>query len=448
MTAERKDGLVCRFERFDFQASQLARPETTQDGYWKLEGKVARTGIQIYRDSDGNERRELRLEGEVKKSLPGFTLSPLTNGHPPGLVSPENAKQHIAGAVGPAEYADGWVKAPITVWTKDAIDAIRAGRAQLSVGYTCRLVHEPGVHDGQKFDSMQTDIQVNHVALVDQARAGSQARLRLDAGDAATEDFFASDETVVVSDATTASHTETTRMLIMKIDSLDVKVESANDQAIIEKAIGKARADGEEKLAAEKLRADAAETAKAATEKKLVEQQAKIDTLEEASKRDVKCDECSGSGKMDDKACSFCKGEGKTKADVALDEAQRAASRARCDARAARVAGRALAKVLVVARERLSANEKLDELSVIEIQKKILNKFGVKLDGKSDDYVAARYDEEMERRAETEPKPIDKVRLVQDDDLPPVTGDRSDEGLSPKEKMHRINEAMYFKNGK
>ena len=81
--------LVRRFERHDFAASDLAKPETTPEGYWKLDGKVARTGIQIYRDGKGNVIRELRLEGDVKASLDSFALSPLTNCHPPGLVNPQ-----------------------------------------------------------------------------------------------------------------------------------------------------------------------------------------------------------------------------------------------------------------------------------------------------------------------------------------------------------------------
>jgi hypothetical protein len=140
--------------------------------------------VQTYQNSDGSTRRELRLEQDVRASVPGFAQKPLTNGHPPGLVDPDNAKHYAVGAVGGASYSDGWVRAPLTVWQRDAIDAIRDGRAQLSVGYSCRLVDESGVHDGQAYDCRQEDIVINHLAIVDVARAGPEARLRLDAGDA------------------------------------------------------------------------------------------------------------------------------------------------------------------------------------------------------------------------------------------------------------------------
>jgi uncharacterized protein len=428
---------VRRFERFDFRSSDLASPEKTQEGYWKLEGKVARTGIQIYRDGMGGEHKEMRFPADVQKSLSGFSLCPLTNGHPPGLVTPENAQRYVSGAVGEAEYADGWVKAPITVWTKDAIDAIKAGRAQLSVGYTCKVVHEPGMHEGEHFDARQTDIVVNHVALVDAARAGREARLKLDSADAATHDFFDSAIDMVVSDSTsTDEHRETPRMLTIKIDSLDVKVESANDQAIIEKAISKARVDAESK-------ADSALAELAAAKKQLSEAQAKADAFEAVAKAPAKCDECGGTGKVDGAACSMCGGKGTVKADELTFEA-RAASRARSDERAARVAGAQRAKLLTEAGRVLSANEKLDEKSDLEIKQLVIKKLDkdVVLDGKDASYVEHRYAFEMEKRGKV--APIDRIRLVEDG------ADKVDaeDNLTPLEKMHRHNDEAYFRNRK
>lgn len=413
---------VRRFEKFDFSAGDLARPETTADGYWKLEGKVARTGIQIYSDGKGNVIRELRLEGDVKKSLDGFALIPLTNGHPPGLVDPTNAKQYVAGAVGAAEYADGWVKAPITVWTKDAIDAIRDGRAQLSVGYQCALVMEPGEWQGQKYDARQTEITVNHVALVDAARAGPEARLRLDAGDAATADFFTSQNTVLGSEPTTRiAHQERTPMAYkIKVDGLELEVADANAGAIIERAIVSAKKDGEDKTAAEKLRADAAELAKTAAEKSLVEAKAKLDSLEAAAKVDVKCDECDGSGKVFGKECEGCAGKGEMKADALLDLPRRKASRARSDARAAAVQGAARAKLLQLVAPHLSANEKLDEKSDVEIKRLTLDKLNIKFEDKSDAYVNVRFDVEMDKIKAATPSAIEAARAtVIDGVIPP-----------------------------
>lgn len=430
--------LVRRFERLDFAPTDLAKPEMTADGYWKLEGKVARTGIQIYRDSQGNERRELRLEGDVKASLKGFALSPLTNGHPPGLVDPQNAQRYAAGAVGEATYADGWVKAPITVWTKDAIDAIRGGRAQLSVGYQCVVVEEAGEWQGQKYDSRQTQILVNHVALVDSARAGEAARLRLDAGDAATAECFDSTPDVGDSDSPTRNESqERTPMFKIKVDGLELEVADANAGSIIERAILNAKKEGSDLATAEKARADSAELAKAASDKKVTELQAKVD----ASKSDVKCDECDGTGEAGGKDCEYCAGKGEMKADSLLDLDRRKASRARSDARAAASAGAARAKLLTLVAPHLSANEKLDALTDVQIKRLTLDKLGVKFDDKSDVYAIARFDAEMDKVKDKARGPLELVRLVTEEQ-PEARGDGE---LTPREKQRKSYDAMFKK---
>jgi hypothetical protein len=68
------------------------------------------------------------------------------------------------------------------------------GTVECSVGYSAVLrdPHDPEVahlvaelgpspgltHDGESYDLIQTDITPNHLAIVDQARAGAVARLR------------------------------------------------------------------------------------------------------------------------------------------------------------------------------------------------------------------------------------------------------------------------------
>ncbi len=446
---------VRRFERLDFKASDLAKPEVSQEGFWKLDGKVARTGVQVYQDGSGGTRHEMRHAEHVKASLDSFALVPLTNQHPSSLVKPENASKYIAGAVGKASYADGWVKAPITVWTKDAIDAVKSGRAQLSVGYTCKLVHEPGEHEGQKYDCFQTDIVVNHVALVDAARAGPEARLRLDSGDMATPDFFTTDEDVLVSSKlTTASDQRETSSMPhkMKLGTFEIEVADANTQAIIEGAIGAARKDAEDKLSVETKRADAAvaDLAKAVGEKTAL--QAKADGLEAAVKADAKCDECGGTGKVDGADCKNCGGTGKMKADSLLNFDERTASRARSDARAVALHAADRAKLIAQAMPHLSANENLDAKSNVDIKKLVLTKLdaSIKLDGKDDVYVAHRYDFEMEQRAKAKLSPLERVRLVQDGAAPADTTVVEVKDASPDAKASQTKhyDSQYFKKAK
>lgn len=362
-----KTKIVRRFERLDFSKVDLAKPDVTPEGYWKLDGKVARTGIQEYRDGMGNVRREMRRVDEVKASVDGFALTPLTNGHPPTLVSPDTAHRYVAGAVGQATYQDGWVKAPITVWTKDAIDAIKAGRAQLSVGYSCEVVSEPGEYEGQKYDSWQRNIKVNHVALVDTARAGPEARLRLDEGDAACG-LDDPENSVIASTHLHGTHTETAHMAYkIKVDGLDLEVADAATGHVIERAIKDSGERITAQLASEKDRADSAEKARAKAEKDRDEHKVEREKLDSTIKamdaKMVKCDECDGAGK-----CDGCGGTGKVKAADLMDDAKRAAAIGRIAAKHAV----SLVALYDRARPVVPTNFKLDGKSPLDIKREMV----------------------------------------------------------------------------
>lgn len=164
---------------------------------------VARVGVQTYYLPDGTERREFRPASEVFKadSLASYQGKPITLGHV--FVNSENAKEVVVGAVsGPAMREDSNVIVPLTVYDKESIEKAKSGIAgELSVGYSTVDIdskgwgsNETGEYklDGEyqsqdeipsdwvRFDALQTEIKVNHVALVYQGRAGV-AKLNFDA---------------------------------------------------------------------------------------------------------------------------------------------------------------------------------------------------------------------------------------------------------------------------
>jgi hypothetical protein len=76
----------------------------------------------------------------------------------------------------------------MVVHDEPTIAAMKAGKRQVSCGYECDLVEEPGVApDGQRFDAYQTNIVYNHVAIVDVGRAGT-ARVRMDGASVRVDD--------------------------------------------------------------------------------------------------------------------------------------------------------------------------------------------------------------------------------------------------------------------
>lgn len=58
------------------------------------------------------------------------------------------------------------------------------GRVQLSLGYECDVVEEVGELDGEAYDHRQINRRYNHLAIVDEARAGEEAQIRMDSVDA------------------------------------------------------------------------------------------------------------------------------------------------------------------------------------------------------------------------------------------------------------------------
>lgn len=165
-------------------AGTLARPVRRADGSMVVQAKIARTGVQIYRNLDGSRRREYRPASEVgaPEALASLKLIPFTIYHPPTMVTAANATQYSRGTTGENVTFDGkWVDATIAVQAKDAVDAL-AYMTQISVGYDCDLEMTAGVTpEGEHYDCIQRNIRGNHVALVPDARAGAEAAVRMDA---------------------------------------------------------------------------------------------------------------------------------------------------------------------------------------------------------------------------------------------------------------------------
>ena len=175
--------------RYD-QASPLSKPVRLPNGFVRAEGYLTRSGIFVYRDAQGRTVRELRPPEEVMHpdSLASFGLMPVTNEHPSELLTADNAKEYQVGTVSESVVAEGdKVRAALMITDAQAIEALDAGKSELSCGYTADLVQEAGVWQGQPYDAIQRNIRGNHVALVDAGRAGPACSIRMDAAGAAQE---------------------------------------------------------------------------------------------------------------------------------------------------------------------------------------------------------------------------------------------------------------------
>lgn len=173
--------LVC-----DRSSHRITRREITDEGFMRVPGRVARTGVQEYLASElgmpGNGIiRVYRSPEEVfnADSLAGFNGADITLHHPKGLVTADNYKLTSVGVVrGAGVQDDDFVQCDLIVKDAAAITAVNSGKCELSVGYTAIYDHAPGATpEGEAYDYVQRDIKINHVAIVDRARAGASARI-------------------------------------------------------------------------------------------------------------------------------------------------------------------------------------------------------------------------------------------------------------------------------
>ena len=162
-------------------------------GFLRINGIVARTGIQVYSNAEVGDYNEplkmvnvYRPRDEVLKeeSLSTYANAPITDDHPNTFVTVDNATELIKGSVASYETynKDGidYIKAQIVVTDKDLINKVINGKMELSAGYSQNLVKEKGEFEGVTYDYIQTNIKINHVALVDSARCGQECKLVFD----------------------------------------------------------------------------------------------------------------------------------------------------------------------------------------------------------------------------------------------------------------------------
>ena len=173
---------------FDRAGYRITQREYTDEGFLKVPGRVARSGIQEYLARelglDGDPNRIVRVyrppeEVFAPDSLNTYDASDITNDHPKELVTAVTYKGVAVGVVrGPGRQDGDFVAADLIVKDQKTISDINAGKCEISAGYTAIYDESPGsTGDGQPYDYIQREIRINHVAIVDRARAGASARI-------------------------------------------------------------------------------------------------------------------------------------------------------------------------------------------------------------------------------------------------------------------------------
>jgi hypothetical protein len=118
--------------------------------------------------------RLLRDPVELERAAPTFARLPVLSEHVPVTVDAPRPDL-VVGAIGSEiTFSAPYLDADLCIWDAAAIAGIETDKVrELSCAYRYVPVMEPGEFEGQAYDGRMTEIQGNHLALVEVGRAGS-----------------------------------------------------------------------------------------------------------------------------------------------------------------------------------------------------------------------------------------------------------------------------------
>lgn len=327
--------------------------ESPVTGFMSMMANLTRTGIFVYQkiSPDGTVEivRQFRpAEEHSEEMLATLANLPLTNTHPEELVRPENASDLIVGmtsdtpkkVMAPIQNTDSeneeFIQQKVTVFDADTIDDIKERRkTKISLGYLCDLEMTAGVYKGIQYDAIQRNIRVNHVSLVRHARGGENCKVLAKDG---TEEVLNLDGLTDLKD----NHKGDENVKVFNHDGKEYKVEDSVFEL----------------LTSFKTNLDSAEGSVSSKQKEIDKLSAQKDDLQSKLKTQQENQD----------ADDF---RNAVKARVGLES------------KASKVLGESV---------------NLDSLADKEVKVKVISKLrpSISLDGKSDDYINARFDIVME----------------------------------------------------
>lgn len=151
---------------------------------------IARVGVFPYLKADGSIEMEAKLPTELlaDSTVQSAENKPVTDNHPSELVTQINSKEYMKGFTATnAHVENDTLKVDMTITDADLIKEISKGKQELSIGFETEVVPQKGEYKGVGYDSVQKNIQINHVAVVERGRAGHSVRLIGDSAEMVNE---------------------------------------------------------------------------------------------------------------------------------------------------------------------------------------------------------------------------------------------------------------------
>lgn len=155
----------------------------TPEGYLTVRVPITRPGVFPYQRTDGTVQMEAKLPDEIFSDRTMFSArsKPVTDEHPNEPVTLDNYQTYAKGmSHTDAHVEDLKLYVSMTITDKDLIQKVYDGKRDISIGFMSDVVAEAGTYNGQPYDYVQRNIEINHIAIVEQGRAGPEVAIRSD----------------------------------------------------------------------------------------------------------------------------------------------------------------------------------------------------------------------------------------------------------------------------
>lgn len=155
----------------------------TPEGYLTVVVPITRPGVFPYQRQDGTVQMEAKLPDEIfnDRTIRSARSKPVTDEHPNEPVTIDNYQAYAKGM----SHTDSRVEdlklfVSLTITDKGLIQKVYDGKREISIGFMSDVVAESGVYNGQTYEYVQRNLEINHIAIVDQGRAGPEVAIRSD----------------------------------------------------------------------------------------------------------------------------------------------------------------------------------------------------------------------------------------------------------------------------
>lgn len=229
---------------FDKGFNDFTKYIDERTGYLHVKGVVARDGIQEYLGIElGDEDNPMEVFNVLRPteevlhvdSLKTYINAPVTDNHPDVFVEVAKDKKTRDLIKGVSISCDtkledgvNFVECELIIKDEALVEKIQNGKVEISAGYTQEMVKEDGELDGVSYHYKQTDIRINHIAIVDKGRCGDACKVSLDKKVIITDENQIKRNKMPTVTIDGVSH-EVTDCIAKHISSLNAKVKSLDE---------------------------------------------------------------------------------------------------------------------------------------------------------------------------------------------------------------------------